>query len=459
MTIDSYEKEVLAGKATQVVVSWDQVNSDGYQLIVQLENWNTDPAVIYIEETPKIDKRATRSVLINIPSNARPIDQCRFVAAIISKTKRWDDVQCSFATPQHVRIKSALHQPQIQITQYEKELYAGQTVQLDLKWTNLIVQGYKIVVQLENWKVKPPMLFSKQITDFQSSSHQQLSFQIPPETKIHEGCRYVAAVISTQNEWKDTQCSFFTPPLHIKKLAIQWNDFGNRIIDFSGYRWRVKEGSLLGPGNNYFSASKKTIWVDNLGRLHLKINYENGRWNCAEIALEEPLGYGDYIFKTEGRIDKLDTNTILGLFLWEYKSNYDHGDSVNVANEFDIEFGTWKKPRQLAAQYVCQPWQKKGNIHRFPISLDSDDAKTSHAFLWHPTGMSCRSWQGHEDRPDPSLLMDSWFYSGTDLPRLEEPRIHINFWCIEEPPSDLKDHEVILSEFKFIPAYDKKTQE
>ena len=30
--------------------------------------------------------------------------------------------------------------------------------------------------------------------------------------------------------------------------------------------------------------------------------------------------------------------------------------------------------------------------------------------------------------------------------------MHLNFWCIEEPPSDLQEHEVILAAFKFVPC-------
>ena len=48
-------------------------------------------------------------------------------------------------------------------------------------------------------------------------------------------------------------------------------------------------------------------------------------------------------------------------------------------------------------------------------------------------------------------MIHSWFYGGEDNPRNEEPRVHMNYWCIEEPPSDRQEHEVIVAEFKFIP--------
>jgi hypothetical protein len=232
---------------------------------------------------------------------------------------------------------------------------------------------------------------------------------------------------------------------------LQWQDFGSRIVEFSGFRWRVKEGGLYGPGNNYFSGSEDNIWVDENGRLHLRITLREEKWYCAELALEKTLGYGDYIFKTSGRVDLLDPNIILGLFLWEYQESYEGIENYNIANEFDIEFGTWKNTVNEQAQFVCQPWQKAGNIHRFYISLNPQDARSSHAFLWTPDGMDCRSWRGHSDDPDSSLMINTWLYTGDDLPRPESPRVHINFWCIEEPPSDLNEHEIIIAEFNFTP--------
>jgi len=240
---------------------------------------------------------------------------------------------------------------------------------------------------------------------------------------------------------------------------LQWQGFSDRIIDFSGYRWRAKNGGIFGPGSNYFSDSDDNIRVDENGWLHLKITKRDGKWYCPEIVLVDALGYGDYIFKTVGRVDDIDPNTIIGMFLWEYKQSYLSNDVYNGANEFDIEFGTWKDPMREPAQFVCQPWQYPGNEHRFDLKLDSKDAKISTAFLWQPSGVACRCWYGHADIPEPSEIIHDWFYAGPHIPRNEEPRVHINYWCIEEPPSDGQEKELILAEFKFIPCSKKAKEE
>lgn len=233
---------------------------------------------------------------------------------------------------------------------------------------------------------------------------------------------------------------------------IQWDGFGQRIIEFSGYTWRAKEGGRYGPGNNYFSESEENIRVDDNGWLHIRVTRRDGQWYCPELAMEKVLGYGDYIFKTLGRVDDLDLNLILGMFIWEYQESYESNDVFNGANEFDIEYGRWKNPECKPAQFACQPWHKPGNEHKFDIKLDADDAAISTAFLWHPSGLACRAWRGHSDRPNPSDMIHEWFYGGADVPRNEEPRVHINLWCCDEPPADGQEHEVIITEFKFVPC-------
>ena len=232
---------------------------------------------------------------------------------------------------------------------------------------------------------------------------------------------------------------------------LQWQGFGNRIIEFSGYAWRAKQGGLFGPGNNYFSESEDNIRVDEKGRLHLRITQRDGKWYCPELVLVNPLGYGDYIFKTVGRVDQLDRNVILGFFIWEYQESYLSNNVYNGANEFDIEFGRWKDPKRLPAQFACQPWQTQGNEHHFDLRLEGADAKSTHAFRWRPGAIDGRSWHGHREVPRSSEMVESWTYAGKDVPRLEAPRVHLNLWCIEEPPADRQEQEVVLSEFKFIP--------
>ena len=176
---------------------------------------------------------------------------------------------------------------------------------------------------------------------------------------------------------------------------LQWGDFpGGRTLEFSDRTWRVKGPGFYGPGPNDFCDGPQCAWVDGEGRLHMRVHDDFGYWASSEVVLEEPLGYGDYVFTTIGRVDSLDPNIILGLFLWQYAACYAPENAWwNPYNEIDIEITRWGNPDNDAGQFVVQPWDGFGNLERFPIVL-SDGEVTSHAFRWLPDRLEFRSWRG-----------------------------------------------------------------
>ncbi|TWT80241.1 hypothetical protein CA13_16540 [Planctomycetes bacterium CA13] len=248
----------------------------------------------------------------------------------------------------------------------------------------------------------------------------------------------------------------------IESKVDQWDNFpSGRMIQFSGHSWRVKGGGpnqRYGPGGFPFGASDQSVWVDKQGRLHLRVTQIDGVWHSAEVRLTEPLGHGDYRFTTVGRIDDLDPNLVFGLFLWEYQASYDESNARNVANEFDIEFGTWKDPKRAPAQFVCQPWHHKDSLHPYRFSLVGDDVLSTHTFRWLPKRVECRAWRGGpkgEHISDQQLTQ--WTYAGPNVPG-GTPQVHLNFWCIEEPPARATPQEVIIDQFEFVPVKKQAVQ-
>jgi len=64
-----------------------------------------------------------------------------------------------------------------------------------------------------------------------------------------------------------------------------------RQIEFSGYTWNVKAcETRAGPGPNYFSDDPADVWVDDQGRLHLRIVQRDGRWLQHEGVHHRALG-------------------------------------------------------------------------------------------------------------------------------------------------------------------------
>lgn len=232
---------------------------------------------------------------------------------------------------------------------------------------------------------------------------------------------------------------------------MQWDDFpGGRVIEFAERRWRVKGPGWFGPGPNSFADDEVSVWVDGGEDLHLSIKNRGGWWYSTEVALEDALGYGDYVFTTRSRLDLLDPNVILGLFLWQYGPCWDETQMWwNPANEIDVEFGRWGDPGNWIAQFVVQPWDWPNTLSRFDVSYAQGEA-ASHAFRWLPDRVEFRSWRGGPHDESPETTVHAWTYTGPHVPRPEQPRVHMNLWQYATHPA--VDQEVVLDDFRFVPA-------
>ncbi len=230
---------------------------------------------------------------------------------------------------------------------------------------------------------------------------------------------------------------------------LQWLDFpGGRTLDFSGRSWRVKGPGVYHPGPDVYCDAASCVWVDAGGRLHLTIDDVDGEWASTEIAATEPLGYGDYVFTTVGRLDALEPSVVLGMFLWQYGPCYDPADGWwNPYDEIDVEFARWGDPAAEIGQFVVQPYDAPGNLSRFDAAF-SEGERTSHAFRWRPDRVEFRSWRGGPADEAPETTIHTWTYSGIHLPRPEEPRVHVNLWQLGGPPA--RAHEIVLESFAFV---------
>lgn len=217
-----------------------------------------------------------------------------------------------------------------------------------------------------------------------------------------------------------------------------------RTIHFSGYSWYVKTSkTLTGPGPNYFSGDPKDVWVDSLGRLHLRIVKRSGRWYCSEVYSARTFGYGSYTFALASRVDRLDRNAVAGLFTW------DEAAPEFAYREIDIEFSRWGEEAAPNAQFVVQPWQHAGNRHRFDLALTG--TFSTHSFDWSAGSIRFSSQQGHA--PALGDTIESWSYTGADIPPPGAGQARINLWLSGgAPPSNGRGLELVVESFKFAPG-------
>lgn len=107
-----------------------------------------------------------------------------------------------------------------------------------------------------------------------------------------------------------------------------------RTIRWSGRLWHVRPPSeSSAPGPNSWSDSARSVTVHG-DRLRLAIVPDGRRWRCAEVHLEQALGYGTYEWVVTSDVTKLDPHAVLGLFTYDW-----HGGTAS--SEIDIEFARW----------------------------------------------------------------------------------------------------------------------
>ena len=240
---------------------------------------------------------------------------------------------------------------------------------------------------------------------------------------------------------------------------------------FSGLKWDVKsgEGSKVGPGPNYFSDSTTNVFVDNQGFLHLKITFDNGKWNCAEVISRQKFGYGTYVFTVQSNVANIDRNAVVGLFTWDNTSFFTQANS-----EVDVEFSKWGSATDtLTLTYSVQPvwfsnpvpyWERS---KRPTMSVSKLKFPSTHAFTWTDTLITWRSYEG-VNYPGTSTLAN-WSFDNTKPPRIKiegnnqsqpvvipgpgnDTHARINLWLLNGlGPSNNNEVELIIKEFKFIP--------
>jgi hypothetical protein len=212
-----------------------------------------------------------------------------------------------------------------------------------------------------------------------------------------------------------------------------------RVVSFSGYDWAVKTSKgKVGPGPNYFSDSTASVWVDAVGKLHLKIRRSGSRYYCAEVIGPAALGYGTYRFDIESDLSALDRNVVLGLFTWSDRPQYAH-------RELDVEIARWGSATDpTTAQFVVQPYDAAGHLARFTTT---SAVRTQQQFTWRAGEVSFTS-----RRLDTNAIVASYTYRGTDVPKPGDERVRLNLWLFNgAAPTNGQAVEVVVESFAFTP--------
>jgi hypothetical protein len=218
-------------------------------------------------------------------------------------------------------------------------------------------------------------------------------------------------------------------------------------LRFSGYDFKIKQGSGMGPGPNDWAPSQ--AFVDGKGRLHLRFSEKNGKWVAGEIQSVSRLGFGTYEIEFEGDIDGQDKNVVFGFF------NYPPSDvGSDATHEIDIEFARWGRSTNKPLNYTVWPVNPElKNAHK-SVAFRTSPGRSLHRFTWKADSVEYFS-QEIFDGGGTGRETHWTFSPGNPADRIStQPMpIYFNLWGFQgRTPSDNKPVEVIVRRFKFTPA-------
>jgi hypothetical protein len=211
----------------------------------------------------------------------------------------------------------------------------------------------------------------------------------------------------------------------------------SKIINFSGYEWRVRDAPSDRGGKNFYDASN--AWTDSSGALHLRIAKVAGDWTCAEVTLTRSFGYGTYSFIVRDT-SHLDPASVFAMFTWDYA-----GSGQNY-REMDVEVSRWGDPTSKNAQYVVQPFYVPANAVRFT----EPGGVLTHSFRWEPGRVSFRTVRGSGAGNKADSVAEHVFTSGVPSSGIESVRMSLYvFRAAKEPLQN--GVEVVIEKFEDLP--------
>ena len=268
--------------------------------------------------------------------------------------------------------------------------------------------------------------------------------QIQPDstwsTATHMGFEYAALLVDPGYHPPPTMDIAPTPGGAVIAVAIVKGTgppafAPTKSLTFSGYDWSVRTiASDRGGTNNLYDPDN--AWTDNAGALHMRITNRDGRWHCAQLALNRSLGYGTYAFVVRD-ISHLEPAAVLSMYTFDEW----HGDQYY--REMDVEISRWgDASNQNNAQYGIQPFYIPGNVSPFLAPTGT----LTHSMRWESGRATFQTTRAHSTKP----IAEHKFTAGVPSPGQE--KVKLEFYVVASDKNPLKQGgEVVIDTFQYFP--------
>lgn len=232
-------------------------------------------------------------------------------------------------------------------------------------------------------------------------------------------------------------------------------------INFASYSWYLKRSGTnpVAPGKNHFGNSQnlgdgnnagKNVWLAADG-VHMTIQKIGNKWYCTEIQNNELLGYGKYYSVITGNFVKNDRNIVIGIFTYAIPET-----SLNKGfEEIDIEFARWGDPQQKLLSMSVHPVADDPKSYKEFDVKSTGNASYTTVTNWMPGKVIIQVYYGKVDISQTNGAVKPFaemIYDGINMPIFENGHFIFNYWLMSGlPPSDGKNAEMVVNDFKFEP--------
>lgn len=255
----------------------------------------------------------------------------------------------------------------------------------------------------------------------------------------HLGTEYAALLVDSSYRPPATTDTLPTPggPVAAVKIVKGQSSPPSKMLQFSGYEWRVRNAPSNRGGQNFYDPGN--AWVDVSGAMHLRISKLDEKWQCAEVSLNRSLGYGTYSF-TVRDISQLEPVAVFDMFTFDYA-----GADQNY-REVNIEISRWSDPVSHNAQYVVQPYYVPTNVVRFTAPAGT----LTHSFRWESGRISFRTVRGAGADAEARPVAERVLTSGVPSPGIESVRMALYIFSSSNIPLR-NGAEVVIEKFEYLP--------
>lgn len=201
------------------------------------------------------------------------------------------------------------------------------------------------------------------------------------------------------------------------------------VLNWKGQNWYLT-GGKANPGNNYWNNTG--AWIDNQNRMHLTIVNDNGKWNCTMLNSQDSYLYGTFTWTVASPVYTFDKNSVVGLCT--YLDDY---------HELNIITSRWGEPNGNQLWYSIEPSKIEGNSKDYLVPSSIEGKNTTYRIEWKPNYVRFTSMKA-----DGTVITDYNNTNSSSIPQKPE-NVIMNLWLMA-PPSDGKNIELIISDFKVV---------